>query len=352
MNVDYLIIGQGVAGTWLSYYLQKAGYSFLVIDAPPGDTASRIAAGIVNPVTGRRIVKTWMIDEVLPFVSKAYTDLGNELGITAIETKPIIDFHATVQMKLAFEERFAKEPDYLKRPEDEWYWKPHFNYDLGYFTVDPCYFVRLDSILPAWRKLLEQKGQLREARFEQEKLQVKEDHIKYEDITAGHIIFCDGIGSYDSPLFQRLPFALTKGEAIWIEAKDIPQTNIFKKGMMLVPWAKDVFWVGSTYEWDFPDDKPTEAFREKTIAQLKHWLPSSFRVLDHKASIRPGTVERRPFIGWHPQQPRVGIVNGFGTKGCSLGPWFAREFVEHIQNGAAIHPEAQIHRFSKVLSRP
>lgn len=352
MNVDFLLVGQGIAGTWLSYYLMQAGYSVQVIDAPPRDTASRIAAGIVNPVTGRRIVKTWMIDEVLPFVSQAYSALGTELGITAIETKPIVDFHATVQMKLAFEERFAKEPDYLERPVDEWYWKNSFQYDLGYFTVTPCYFVRLDSILPAWRKQLLAKGQLREESFDIEKLSIKEDHITYTDIDADRIIFCDGIGSFHHPLFHRLPFALTKGEAIWIEAKDLPDTNIFKKGLMLVPWSKDVFWVGSTYDWDFPDDQPTAAFRERVNTQLQHWLKVPFKIIEHKASIRPGTVERRPFIGWHPVQKRVGIMNGFGTKGCSLAPWFAREFVAHIQQQTPIHPEASIDRFRNVLSRP
>jgi len=62
MEIDYLIIGQGICGTFLSWYLRKAGISFIVIDEPRPDTASRVAAGIINPVTGRRIVKTWLIN--------------------------------------------------------------------------------------------------------------------------------------------------------------------------------------------------------------------------------------------------------------------------------------------------
>ncbi len=79
-QVEILIIGQGICGTWLSYFLQKENRSFLVIDDNQPNTSSRIAAGIINPVTGRRIVKTWMIDELIPFIETAYQEIGKELG--------------------------------------------------------------------------------------------------------------------------------------------------------------------------------------------------------------------------------------------------------------------------------
>jgi glycine/D-amino acid oxidase-like deaminating enzyme len=33
-TTNFLIIGQGLCGTWLSYELLKAGASFIVIDEP------------------------------------------------------------------------------------------------------------------------------------------------------------------------------------------------------------------------------------------------------------------------------------------------------------------------------
>ena len=84
MQVEFLIIGQGVSGTWLSYYLEKANKSFIVIDNQRPNSASRVAAGIINPVTGRRIVKTWMIDELLSFLIPAYEELGTELNINSV----------------------------------------------------------------------------------------------------------------------------------------------------------------------------------------------------------------------------------------------------------------------------
>ena len=96
MNIDYLIIGQGISGTWLSYYLQKENKSFIVIDKYYSNSPSRIAAGIINPVTGRRHVEVWLADEIIPFANKAYTQFGNELGITAFSQKNIIFTKTTI----------------------------------------------------------------------------------------------------------------------------------------------------------------------------------------------------------------------------------------------------------------
>ena len=139
MQVEFLIVGQGISGTFLSYYLKKENKSFLVIDNNNPNTASRIAAGIINPVTGRRIVKTWMIDELIPFVKNAYSEFGNDLGITLISDKKIIDFFPTPQMRQAFLERRIEDQTYLHEEKDTGEFSKFFNYELGYGTISPVF---------------------------------------------------------------------------------------------------------------------------------------------------------------------------------------------------------------------
>ena len=351
MDTDFLIIGQGLSGTWLSYYLQKENRSFLVIDNNQPNSASRIAAGLINPVTGRRIVKTWMIDELLAFIIPAYKELGNELGIDAIEQRPLIDFHATPQMKLAFEERLSEKADFLFKSPDQNNYTDLFNYDFGFGEVNPCYVANLKDIIPAWRKSLLTTDQLLEEDFDMNELQQNDSHISYKNIKAEKIIFCDGVSSSASPFFKNLPFALNKGEVVLIEAEHIPAPFIFKKGMMLTHLEKDIYWVGSNYLWEFEDDRPTGQFRAQTESLLKSWLKIPFKIIDHKASIRPANIERRPFVGLHPFMRNVGILNGMGTKGCSLAPYFAKQLADHILYEKEILPEADIKRFSKILMR-
>ncbi|HMI63054.1 MAG TPA: hypothetical protein VK518_19185, partial [Puia sp.] len=119
----------------------------------------------------------------------------------------------------------------------------------------------------------------------------------------------------------------------------------------MAPWQEGLYWVGSSYEWSFETMGPTESFRLKTEMALKEWVKLPFRVVDHIAAVRPATLERRPFVGFHPKYPAVGILNGMGTKGCSLAPYFARQMVDHLVKGSPIQPDADILRFTKVLSR-
>ncbi len=101
----------------------------------------------------------------------------------------------------------------------------------------------------------------------------------------------------------------------------------------LIPWSGDIFWLGSTYLWEFDNVDPTPGFRQFAETWLKQTVKLPCKVLDHKAAVRPATPERRPFVGFHPLYPKVGIFNGMGTKGCSLGPFFAQQLAKHLRNG-------------------
>lgn len=352
MQVDYLIIGQGVSGTWLSYYLEKEGKSFVVIDNNFDSAPSRIAAGIINPVTGRRHVEVWMAEEILPFAWHAYNRIGTELGFTAISQKNIIDFFPSPQMRVSFMQRVEEKNEYVNSYPDQQDFNPLFRYDFGCGEIKPVYTAHLETLLPRWRTHLQTKGQLLEAEFDPTHLQVTTDEIQYKGITAHKIIFCDGNSSANNIYFDRLPFAPNKGEVLIAEIPGLPADHIYKKGMMLVPLATPGhWWVGSDYAWQFEDANPTTTFREKTMALLQQWLLVPFRVISHWSGIRPATLERRPFVGLHPLHPNMGILNGMGTKGCSLAPFFAKQLVDHLCNKKPLTPEADIKRFSKILTR-
>ncbi len=87
------------------------------------------------------------------------------------------------------------------------------------------------------------------------------------------------------------------------------------------------------------------------MAQLKYWLKVPFEIVDHFASVRPANMERRPFVGAHPKFSAVAILNGMGTKGCSLAPFFAKQLSDYLVEGKALYPDADVRRFEKILSR-
>ncbi len=351
MHLNVIIIGQGISGTFLSYYLQQAGVSFIIIDEPKANTASKAAAGIINPVTGRRIVKTWMIDELMAFAQDAYGQMEKTLSIHCISQKKIIDFFATPQMRNAFFHRIEEDKQYLQLPHNENIWREKFNYDFGYGEIEPVYLIDIPALLTAARKKMIEEQLLVEEDFNLNHLRVSENQVEYKNLTAEKIIFCDGIESFHNPYFKNLPFAPNKGEALIIEINTVPGDFIFKKGINMVPIRNNLYWVGSSYEWEFENDKPNKIFRERTELVLLEWLKSSFRIVDHFASVRPATLERRPFVGFHPLHKNVGLLNGMGTKGCSLAPYFAHQLVQNIIHQSPIRPEADIKRFARILNK-
>jgi glycine/D-amino acid oxidase-like deaminating enzyme len=352
MEIEYLLIGQGISGTWLSYYLQKEGKSFLVIDAENKNAPSRIAAGIINPVTGRRHVTTWMAEEVLPFAWQAYQQMGHEMGIEFIVHRNLLDFFPSPQMRVNFLQRVEEKSLYVHTYPEQNQFNHLLHYDFGCGEIRPVYTVYLELVLPAWRKQLYGLNKLREEDFSIEELKVEKDHVQYRDITAGKIIFCDGHSSTANPYFNLLPFAPNKGEALLLEIPDLPDQHIYKRGMTLSPLSTPgSWWIGSSYEWEFDHPDPTTIFREKTERFLKEWLKIPFRVTHHLAGIRPATLERRPFVGSHPLHSSLGIFNGMGTKGCSLAPFLAKQFVDHLVYNLPLHPEADVNRFRNILSK-
>ncbi len=352
MQVDVLIIGQGICGTQLSWFLHKEGKSFCVMDNNQPNASSKIAAGIINPVTGRRYVYSWMIETVMPFAAETYTEMGSYLGIEAIRQKSIIDFFPSPQMRDTFVTRITEDDTYLHAYPDQNRFNQYFNHHFGCGEISPAYIVNISDLLAAWRQKLVQWNALREESFEVQKVKVAPEGITYEDITAQKLVFCDGIAAMQNPWFRLLPFSANKGEALFIESEDLANGFIFKKGLILAPlFHPNRFWVGSNYQWQFEADSPSEPFYQQTAAFLQQWVKVPFTITDHKAAVRPATLERRPFVGFHPQHPAIGILNGMGTKGTSLAPFFAHQLVQHLVHQFPITEEAAISRFSRILSQ-
>jgi hypothetical protein len=54
-------------------------------------------------------------------------------------------------------------------------------------------------------------------------------------------------------------------------------------------------------------------------------------------------------VGFHPSQ-EAGIFNGFGSKGVSLMPYFAKQWTDEILGRSSVHSEVSIRRFYHLFS--
>jgi glycine/D-amino acid oxidase-like deaminating enzyme len=351
MDVDYLIIGQGISGTLLSYYLWKAGKTVMVVDDAQTSSSSRVAGGIVNPVTGKRMVRSWMIDELLPAARNTYLELGRELHTTLLQEWSILEFHATQEISTLFADKLPEEEMYLHHVPDSAVWAEYFRFNYGVGEIAPCLLLDIRAMLAGWRARLKEMDALREEQFRWEDCEVAEDGVVYKGDKSHAVICCEGSAGADSPYFSRLPWSKDKGEALIVSIPGLPRNHIYKQGIAIVPWVNDLFWIGATHDWNFTDMDISEAFRKKLSEQLDYWLKLPYKIVDHLVAQRPANVERKPFVGLHPVHCPVGILNGMGGKGVSMAPYFAQQLVQYLVTGTPLKADVDVRRFSRTLSR-
>src|SRR6185369_14016662 len=79
-EVDYIIVGQGLAGSALAIELLRRGKKIAVFDEPEKNRSSIVAAGLFNPITGRVMTKTWKADVLFPHLIAFYSGTEKVLG--------------------------------------------------------------------------------------------------------------------------------------------------------------------------------------------------------------------------------------------------------------------------------
>jgi len=347
----HLIIGQGLAGSMLAWYLLQAGQRVLVVDKPHPNSASQVSSGIMNPVTGRRLVKTWMAETLFPFAFAAYTHLEEVLGETFLYRKPIIWQVNSYKEINQFSERQAQidYTPYIKAITLGGY-AESLHSTIGYATISGG---RVDtvSLTKAIRAYLVKQGALVATKFEYDDLELHLNGAKWKGKEVATVIFCEGYRAIYNPYFNYLPFNLNKGEILTIEAPSL-QTNgsFIKNGKFLIPLNASKFWLGATYNREEVDECITPAVREKLTKQLQKMIQVPYTVTQHRAGIRPCNKHRRPFLGRHPVYKQLAIFNGLGTKGVTLAPYFAQQMTNFLLKNDRLLPDVNIEKYDKLYS--
>jgi len=345
--LDFLIVGQGLAGTLLAHFLLRENQNMKIIDCPHQGAASKVAAGIINPITGRRFVKSWRVDELIPFAEKTYREIESKFGIKF--------FHQTNILRSLFSVK--EESDWLARTaQTAWQQYTSEKAELGeYETKTRAAFsyaeltnsaqVEVSFLVETYRKYLLKKEYLIAEPFDFQELEVKQEVVLYKNIKARKLVFCEGFKLKDNPFFNYLPLTPTKGEILLVHIPGAKFEKILKHKLYIVPLKNELFWVGSAYQREFETNTPSEKGLTWLENCLHDILTVPFEVVSHLAAIRPTVKDRRPFLGQHPQFPALTIFNGLGTKGASLGPFFAKQITNYLLGKGGLDKEADIKRF-------
>lgn len=318
---SYVIVGQGLAGTILAHHFLEAGIPFKIWDSPATHfNSSQAAGGIFNPVTGRKLEPTWLADELFSYLFDFYPRLEKTLATRFFFPMPLFRPFANEGMKAWLLARKDEINHTFLRWESTGVW------------VNQAGWVDVSTLLRVSREFFASKGLLVESEY-----------------TGTQAIFCEGFHGQKNPLWSCLPFLPAKGELMEIASDEPSEEFILNKNGFVLPLGLHKFKVGATYSWqEFSNETTPDALEELT-KKLALMGCTQFEILRQKTGIRPATQDRRPFVGFHPNK-QSGIFNGFGSKGVSLSPYFAKQWTDEILSKSSVHSDASIRRFYHLFS--
>jgi glycine oxidase len=324
MQPEVLIVGQGLAGTLLGWELARAGIPFHVAAAGPAG-ASRAAAGIINPITGRRLVKAWGIDFLLP----AARDVFAELGATAGRS-----FWQEFRVRRLFAD--AGERDVWAAKSTRGELAPHAGAadEMG-FWIEGAARVDVQALLEWARAEWTAQGRL---------LAGPADPVAARR-RYGLVIDCTGLPAARSGPFAALPWSFDRGEMLELAVPGLEEGVILNRRHWLLPVGPGTAWFGATHAPGETAAEPTASARRALEAAAQALLDRPFTVTGQRCGVRVTAPDRRPVIGRHPGDPGLGLCNGLGAKGALFAPWLARQWREHIATGRAFEAATDLRRF-------
>ena len=323
---DYLIVGQGIAGSFLAWNLLQQGKSVVIIDNSHFESSSMVSAGIINPITGRRFALTDEFLQYFEFAQQVYGELEKLFGQKFFEVKPIL---RAFQNQDEYDHCLRKYEqnllaDYLESFNKPRTYSENMNDALGSIVISKAGFCHAARILKSFKEFFIRQKVLIQQKFVYDDLKIRDDHVQFQGDKFHEVIFCEGHQARFNPWFQHVSFNCVKGEILRIEmeAKDLPDC-ILNKGKWCVPLGSSRWNAGATYDLDNLDCKTTEEGRQEILAGLNAFLSRDIKVVDHQAGIRPVLENQKPILEQHPEMPYMSIFNGLGSKGFLLAPYLA-----------------------------
>lgn len=348
-HFDYIIVGQGLAGTILTEHLLNKNKSVLVIDNNQNYSSS-VAAGIINPIVFKRITKSWRADDLVPKLNQFYSEIEKKYAVSILEQ---IDM---VKIFNSFEDQnnwLGKMQDinfskYLSDEKKIAFAQENYIHQYGYGVVKKAARLDITTFLRSCKDNYSKQGYLLEESFVFKSLSIDEKGLQYKDISASKIIFCEGYKLKENPYFDYLNLINTKGEILDVSVDGYDVDYILNRGFFMYPKKDNTYTVGATYSWHDESLNTTEEAKNELLEKVSATLLNKkVEVVNHKTGIRPTTPDHKPLIGAHPEHKNMFVFNGLGTKGVMIAPYFAEQLANHLEENLSLDKEVDIKRFDK-----
>jgi len=348
MDVDYIIVGLGLAGLAFAEELELNQKSFVVFE-DNSQNSSLVAGGVYNPVILKRFTPVWDALDQLKTAIPFYKSLEKKLSAHFDFPIDIYRIFTSIEEqnnwfnacdKPFFEEYMIAEV--LKNTHQ------YINAPFGFGRITNTGKIDTKTLLESYRNYLSNKHQLFNERFDYTSLELKNESVIYKNLKAKQLVFCEGYGAVKNPYFKSIPLKEAKGELLTIHALELKIDFMVKSSIFIMPLGDDYYKIGATFNWSDKTLHPTVAAKEELLSKLDKIITAPYKVVEQSAGIRPTVKDRRPIVGRHPQHKQLAILNGLGTRGVMLAPKLAKQLYGHLEENEALDTVIDINRFEVI----
>ena len=343
---DVIIVGQGLAGTALAWSLRWRGTRVLVVDREESGTCSKIAAGLVTPITGQKLIRTWRHQELWPYALGYYSRVESQTRTRFFRRTPMVRLFCSDAEARKFDLRqTAGEFDEIVGRVGSLVDDVCFDGNQSGFEMTDGGQLDVENYLWASRQFFRQDNGYVQADLQlSEDIKIGTDQVAIPrlNVVSKTLVFCQGCDARRNPWFQDVALKPAKGEILTLRIPGLKETRVIHRDVWLAPIGLGRFKAGSTYDWKNLDSHPTATGREEIISKLKEFLRLPFEIESHVAAVRPIHRNQYPVIGLHPQFRQLGYFNGLGSKGTLQAPYFANQFAKSLVEGGVIEPQVDL----------
>lgn len=347
MQVETLIVGQGIAGTTLALQMEEQGKDYAIIDNNLEKSSSLVAAGLYNPVVFRKPSLSFNAHLVIPYLKSFYEKWEVKLETKFHQNRNIIKLFTSVEEINNWE--IKSHNDQLKAFLSKGLLQPGFNSNLhcemGAGMTMQSGNVYVSEFLEATKKHFGSKL------LQAEVLNIQKTDSGFSCFTSQGEIKADRVilstGHLNRPQFNYLPLNGTKGDILTIYCPEIEGMDIINKGFFIMPLGNGFHRVGATFEWDNLGYQVSEKARIELEGKLNTVMKCDFKIEDQQTGLRPTVGDRRPLLGEHPDIKDLYLFNGLGSKGIMLAPYYSEQLVNHIFENQPLEKEVDIKRYMK-----
>ena len=334
------IAGAGLAGACAALYLSDA-YDVHVIDAEEAASgASGAAAGLVNPLMGRRATLTWRAEEA-----------WNALTETLARARAKSTFTGTGVLRPTTE---PKQVRFFKRAASEhptWCdWLTDTAISERFPSVEAhaggLWLPRAGAVdVPAFVRAALVRARAAGAAYTPHTRLVDwtphDDGVEVHTESGGthttqrydYVLCCVGQGYPSVPALQPLDLRGIKGQTLTVRPSTPPADLPPLSGRGYAVPSEDHWVLGSSYEHDFDDLQPSDDATRRILQKTSSMLPAlaDATVQDVAVGVRVKHAPTNlPLVGPF-QHRRTWVFIGLGSKGLLTAPLIARRLPQWMR---------------------